>query len=94
MGDMGYREMAAMMQMDDTARMGKALLDQLEWRNLAEGNAIIWDAQGWYGADSDKVGLKTQGERLGSRTQNAHADLLWDHVFADSDTPSGRARRR
>jgi len=82
MGDMGYREMAAMMQMDDTARMGKALLDQLEWRNLAEGNAIIWDAQGWYGGDSDKVGLKTQGERVGSRTQNARADLLWDHVFA------------
>ena len=82
MGDMGYREMAAMMQMDDTARTGRALLDQLEWRNLAEGNATIWDAQAWYGGDSDKVGLKTQGERVGSRTQNAHADLLWDHVFA------------
>jgi copper resistance protein B len=82
MGDMGYREMAAMMQMDDTARTAKVLLDQLEWRNLAEGNATIWDAQGWYGGDSNKVGLKTQGERVGGRTQNAHADLLWDHVFA------------
>ena len=70
MGDMGYREMAAMMQMDDTARMGKALLDQLEWRNLAEDNAILWDAQGWYGGDSDKVGLKAQGERVASRTRS------------------------
>ncbi len=32
-------EMAAMMQMDDTARTGMVLFDQLEWRNTAEGNA-------------------------------------------------------
>ena len=82
MGDMRYREMAAMMQMDDTALTAKVLFDQLEWRNLAEGNAAVWDVQGWYGGDSDKVGLKTQGERVASRTQNAHADLLWDHIFA------------
>jgi copper resistance protein B len=82
MGDMRYREMAAMMQMDDTARTAKVLLDQLEWRDLAEGNASIWDVQGWYGGDSDKFGLKTQGERVASRTQNAHADLLWDHIVA------------
>ena len=51
MGGMPYPEMAAMMQMDDTARTEKVLFDQLEWRNTAEGKAAVWDAWGWYGGD-------------------------------------------
>jgi len=82
MGDMPYRPMAAMMQMDDTAGTGKVLLDQLEWRSAAEGDAAVWDAEGWYGGDSNKVWLRSEGERVGGRTQNARADLLWDQAFA------------
>jgi copper resistance protein B len=81
MGDMPY-EMTALMQMDDTARSSKMLFDQLEWRDTAAGNAAVWDAQGWYGGDTDKAWLRTEGERVGGRTQNARADLLWDHTFA------------
>lgn len=82
MGDMPYPEMAAMMQMDDTARTYKVLFDQLEWRNTAAGNAAVWDAEGWYGGDNDKVWLRSEGERAGGTTQNARADVLWDHTFA------------
>ena len=82
MGDMPYPKMAAMMQMDDTARTAKVLFDQLEWRNPAEGNATVWDAWGWYGGDYNKAWLRTEGERVGGTTQNARADLLWDHIFA------------
>lgn len=82
MADMPYREMAAMMQMDDTARTGIVLLDQLEWRHSSEGSAGVWEAQGWYGGDYNKVWLKTEGERMGGSTQDARADLLWDRVFA------------
>ena len=82
MGDMPYPKMAAMMQMDDTARTAKVLFDQLEWRNPAEGNAAVWDAWGWYGGDYNKAWLRTEGERVGGTTQNARADLLWDHIFA------------
>jgi copper resistance protein B len=60
MGDMPYHEMAAIMQMDDTARTSKVLFDQLEWRNTAEGNAAVWDAEGWYGGDYNKVWLRSQ----------------------------------
>jgi len=82
MGDMSYPQMVAVMQMDDTARISKVLFDQLEWRNAAEGSALDWDAEGWYGGDTDKVGLRTEGERVAGTTQNARADLLWDHTFA------------
>jgi copper resistance protein B len=82
MGDMPYPEMTAMMQMDDTARTSKVLFDQLEWRNTAEGDAAVWDAEGWYGGDYNKAWLRSEGERVGGITQNARADLLWDHTFA------------
>jgi copper resistance protein B len=82
MGDMPYPKMAALMQMDDTARTGMVLFDQLEWRNTAEGNAAVWDAQAWYGGDTNKVWLRSEGERVAGTTQNARTDLLWDHRFA------------
>ena len=55
MGDMRYRQMADMMQMDDRGRTGMVLFDQLEWRNSAAGNDFTWDAESWYGGDSDKI---------------------------------------
>ena len=68
MGDMPYPQMAVMMQMDDRARTGTLLFDQLEWRNTAEGNAAAWDAEGWYGGDYNKVWLRSEGERVVVKT--------------------------
>jgi copper resistance protein B len=82
MGDMPYPKMASMMQMDDRGRVGMVLLDQFEWRHTAEGNAAVWDAEGWYGGDNNKVWLRSEGERIAGATQNARADLMWDHTFA------------
>jgi len=82
MGDMRYRQMADMMQMDDRGRTGMLLFDQLEWRNSAAGNDFTWDAGSWYGGDSDKIWLRSEGDRVAGTTQNARADLLWDHIVA------------
>jgi copper resistance protein B len=82
MGNLPYPQMAAMMQMDDRERTGTLLFDQLEWRNTAEGNAAVWDAEGWYGGDYNKVWVRSEGERVGGKTQGARADLLWDHTIA------------
>jgi copper resistance protein B len=82
MVEMPYREMAAMMQMDDTARTGMVLLDQLEWRHSSDSSAGVWEAEGWYGGDYNKVWFKTEGERVSGSTRDARADLLWDRVFA------------
>lgn len=79
--EMSYKEMAAMMQMDDTHRFGKVMLDQLEWRGAQEGSAGAWDAQAWYGGDYNKLWLKTEGERIAGVTLDASADLLFDRVI-------------
>lgn len=79
---MSYKDMASMMQMDDTHRFGKLMIDQLEWRNAQEGSAVAWDAEGWYGGDYDKLWVKTQGERIAGTTLNPSADVLFDRVIA------------
>jgi copper resistance protein B len=80
MGAMPYKAMTGMMQMDDTAQVGKVLVDQFEW--LAHSNAAVWDAQAWYGDDYNKVWIKTEGERTPGRTQDARVELTWDRIVA------------
>jgi copper resistance protein B len=80
MGDMTYKEMVSMMQMDDTHRFGKVMLDQFEWRDAQEGAAGAWDAQAWYGGDYNKLWIKTEGERVAGLTHNASVDVLFDRV--------------
>jgi copper resistance protein B len=80
MGDMTYKEMVSMMQMDDTHRFGKVMLDQFEWRDAREGASGAWDAQGWYGGDYSKLWIKTEGERVAGLTHNATVDVLFDRV--------------
>lgn len=84
--DMRYREMADLMQMDDTARFGKLMLDQLEWRNGSAGEArAAWDAQAWYGGDYDKIWLKTEGSYVASDPdrglRDASLEVLWNRVI-------------
>jgi copper resistance protein B len=78
---MPYKAMASLMQMDDTAPSGKALLDQLEWRNTDQGAAAAWEAEGWYGGDYNKLWIKTEGEEVGGATQAARIEGLWDRVI-------------
>jgi len=84
--DMTYRQMADTMQMDDTRRFAKVMLDQLEWRNgdAGEGRAA-WDAQGYYGGDYDKLWIKTEGKYASGDRAGVHdatAEILWDHVIS------------
>ncbi len=82
MGDMTYKDMVSMMQMDDTHRFGKVMLDQLEWRDAQQGDGAAWDAQAWYGGDYNKLWIKTEGERAAGVTQSASVDVLFDRVIA------------
>lgn len=80
---MSYREMATVMQMDDTAAFGKVMLDQLEWRD--DGARAAWDVQARYGDDYNKLWVKTEGREGGgpaAGVRDASAELLWDRVVS------------
>jgi copper resistance protein B len=81
MGAMSYAEMASLMQMDDTHRFGKVMLDRVEWRDADAGGAA-WDAQAWYGGDYNKVWLKAEGARVDGVTRDARVEILLDRVVA------------
>jgi copper resistance protein B len=79
---MSSPEMTRMMEMNDAAALGKLLIDQLEWRHGDGADGPAWDAQAWYGTDYDKLWFKTEGVRIGTVTDDARAELLWDRVFS------------
>ena len=78
---MPYRQMAAMMAMDDRERLGKVLIDRLDWRDADEGSLLEWDAAAWYGGDYNKLWFKSEGERRAGVTEDVRSELLWDHVI-------------
>lgn len=70
--------MIELMDMDDTAKFGKVLLDQFE---RGEEGTLSWDGEAWYGGDYNKLWLKTEGEH--ARGEEAgNVELLWDRVIA------------
>lgn len=84
---MSYREMADTMQMDDTARFGKVMFDQLEWRDGGTGEGRgVWDAQGYYGGDYDKLWAKTEGKYVSGGhdkgIRDADVEVLWNRVIS------------
>ena len=81
MGPMSTEDMRRLMQMDDSHRFATLMVDELEWRGANGQSAGAWDAQGWYGGDSDKAWLKTEGVHT-DRWTAASAEFLWDRVVS------------
>jgi copper resistance protein B len=79
MGDMSYAGMVEVMGMDDRARVGLFALDRLEY---VEGGAKAWSAQAWYGGDSDKLWLRSEGRHADGGIEHADVELLWSHAIA------------
>lgn len=58
------------------------LLDRLEYRAREGKDAWTWDAQAWYGADYDKLWIRSEGEKeSGGRTGQAAVEALYARRF-------------
>ncbi len=53
------------------------LLDQLEWQRSDNTNNFSWSVNSWIGGDTDRIWLKSEGERSNGETEAAEAQLLW-----------------
>ena len=68
------------------------MLDRLETQITNGDNALIWDAQAWYGTDENKLWIKTEGEYgFGSdEVEDAEIQVLWSKpVSAFWDVQAG-----
>ena len=66
--------------MNDDARFGKVLIDQLDYVHGADANGVAIDAQTYYGGDANKLWFKLDGERTGGHLRDTRTELLWDHA--------------
>lgn len=70
------------MDMDDKAPVGMLLFDQLETFHDKDGNnGQAWEMQGWYGNDSNKLWVRSEGDRSHNRIADSDVEVLWDHTF-------------
>jgi len=74
--------MARDMDMNDAAPLGMLWLDQLEWRGADKPQGAAWQAEGSYGGDYDKAWIRTEGEPYTAASENARAELFWDHAVS------------
>ncbi len=58
------------------------IIDRLEARTANGEEKYLWDAQGWYGGDLDKLWLKSEGEgSFSGAMESAEVQALWSHAI-------------
>lgn len=58
--------------------------DQFEYRTQDGDDSLNWDAQGWYGGDTDKLWLKSEGNKaIGGKFEDAEAQLLYSRMLTE-----------
>lgn len=53
------------------------LIDRLETWNTDQGSGLEWEGQAWIGTDLNRLWLRSEGERIGGRTENASLEALY-----------------
>jgi copper resistance protein B len=81
MGAMSDAAMNDVMGMDDQANFGLIAFDRLEVLGGSD-HAAAWSAHAWYGGDSDKLWLRSEGEHRDGAVEHADIELLWNHAIA------------
>lgn len=58
------------------------LFNRLEAWNADRGAAQAWEGQAWIGTDLNRVWLRSEGERVGGRTESADVEVLYGRSIA------------
>jgi copper resistance protein B len=80
MPDMPSAQMAAIMDMNDAGRVGQIVIDQWELRDNGAARGGVWQAEGWYGGDYDKLVVRSEGDWPSGAPAQGRAELLWDRI--------------
>ncbi len=66
----------------DTSVNYFVLFDQLEWQGGRGLDAFSWDTKGWVGQDRNRFWFRSEGDRVGSRIEQAQTHLLYGRAVA------------
>ena len=59
--------------MDDDPFVWMLMADRLEWQ---QGDVLAWEGSAWFGTDTDRLWLRSEGERSHGKTTSS-LDVLW-----------------
>lgn len=59
----------------------QVLFERFEYLNGRDDHGLAWDMDAWWGGDTDKLWLQSEGERGGGDSEG-RAELLWSHAVA------------
>jgi copper resistance protein B len=77
----GYGSMQGM-DMADNTPLGMVLIDQLEAFHGRDANGQTWEAEGWYGNDTNKLWVRTEGGRSRGKLDDGDLEAFWNHSIA------------
>ena len=85
--DMVWGETAMAAAREENRRMhgemttGKVLVERLEARLGRGHDEWLWDAEAWYGSDTDKMWVKSEGEgEIGGAVEDAEVQVLYSRA--------------
>jgi copper resistance protein B len=70
------------MDMSDHQPLGMLKIDQLELFDGRYATGQAWEVEGWYGNDSDKLWLRSEGDADHGRIEEGQVEALWSHAVA------------
>lgn len=66
----------------DNTVHSKVLFNRLEAFDADHGNGLAWEGQAWIGTDTDKLWLRSEGERVDDRTEAADLEVMYGRPIA------------
>lgn len=70
------------MDMRDAEPLGMLRFDQLEAFDGLHGGGQSWEMEGWYGTDTDKLWVRSEGQHEGGNFDDSDVEALWSHAVA------------
>lgn len=58
------------------------LINRLEAVDAEHGNAQAWEGQAWFGNDTDRLWLRSEGEREDGRVESANLEVLYGRAIS------------
>jgi copper resistance protein B len=68
------------MDMNDAGNFGQIVVDQWELRDDGAARSGVWEGEGWYGGDYDKLVVRSEGAWPSGAAAQGRVELLWDRI--------------